>query len=130
MLFCDLHHPLKEGQLDTVSGWVGGKIEHQHFRLGVGIANGGLQFLKEASFALHRYVSQIGTRNHKPIGVNRVAGVRHQDRVTDTSSGQSQVRQALFGTQRDNSLCLGIEGYRVAILIPITNRFTESGNTF
>ena len=96
MLFCDLHYPLKEGQLDTVSGWVGGKIEHQHFRLGVSIANGGLQFLKEASFALHRYVSQIGTRDHKPIGVNRVAGVRHQDRVTDTRSGQSQMRQALF----------------------------------
>ena len=26
MLFCNLHHPLKERQLDTVSGRIGGKI--------------------------------------------------------------------------------------------------------
>ena len=130
MLFCNLHHPLKERQLDTVSGRVGGKIEHQHFGLGIGIANRGLQFLKETRFALHRYVAQICTRDHKSIGVNRVAGIRHQNRVAHTGRGQSQVRQTLFGAQRDDRFRFRVERYRVTILVPVADRFTESGDAF
>ena len=97
MLFCDLYHPLKETQLDTVPRRVGRKIQHQHFGLRIGIANGGFQLLKKTVLALHRHVAQIRTRDHKPVGVNRVAGVRHQNRVADTRRRQSQMRQTLFG---------------------------------
>ena len=40
------------------------------------------------------------------------------------------MRQSFFGAQRDDSLRLGIEGYRVAILIPVADRFSESGDAF
>ena len=40
------------------------------------------------------------------------------------------MRQALFGTQRNNGFGLGIERYRIAILVPIADRPAQSGDAF
>ena len=51
----------------------------------------------------------IRTGDHETVGVDRIGGIGHQDRISRTGRGQRQMRQALFGAQRDDGLAVRVE---------------------
>ena len=99
-----LHHPdfvlagdlddfLEEFEFHAMGGGIRGEIQHQHLRLGPAVANGLFQLVKKAVTITHGHMANIGTGDDEAIGVNRVRGVWHQNRITGAGGCQRQMSQ-------------------------------------
>ena len=122
----DRNQPLEKGQVNALRGRVAGEIDNQHLRLGIAVADGFFQFVKKIDVGLHRHVANVGARNHRPVNMNRVAGVGHQHHVAALQCRQRQMRDAFFGTNRDNRFGIGIQLNVVTRLIPVADRLAKA----
>ena len=120
------HHFLEEIQLHTLGRRVAGKIQHQHFRLGPGFLDRPFQLHKEIHPFHHGYVADIRIGNHEPIGVNRVAGIRHQHGVPGAHGRQCQMRQAFLGTNGDNGLGFRVQLHVITALVPVRHGLAQA----
>src|SRR5699024_411823 len=87
MSFCQGHHPLKKFQIYTLSGWVTGKPQDNHFRAWNYVIHRPLKLIKKIYTWNHGDRSYIRTSNNSAINVNGVTGIGNQYSITRIKGG-------------------------------------------
>ena len=64
----------------------------------------------------------VRSRDHRPVDVDGVAGIRHQHRVARVEDGEAEVGDPLLGANGDDGLAVGVEIDVVARLVPVRDR--------
>ena len=85
-------HLLKKIQLDTLGCRVPGKIDDQDLGFRPGIGDRVLEFFKKVRVFGQGDMAYVSICDHESIGVNRIAGVRYQHRVSRTEHRHGEVR--------------------------------------
>ena len=83
------------------------------------------QLVEEIHARQHAHVADVGARDHRPIDVNRVAGIGHQDDVAGVQGGERQMRDPFLRADRDDRLPVGIQLDREAPLVPVADRLAQ-----
>ena len=109
---------------------VRGKTQDQHFRLRIGLTNRPLRFFEKINTLRHPYMLDLRAGDDRAVDMYRIAGIRHQHRVTTVECCQHQMCKALFGADGDNRFCIWIEFNVVATLVPIGDRFAQAWDAF
>ena len=117
-------HFLKEFEFDALCRWVGRETEDHHFRLRIAFTNRPFQLVEEVD-AFHQWNrTHLRASNHRPINMNWVARIRHQDGIAVIERRQHQVGQPLFGANGHNRFIFRIDIDLITILIPAGDRPT------
>jgi len=66
-----------------------------------------LQRREEVDVGGHRHVADVRARDHRPVDVDRVAGIGHQHRVAAVQRRERKVRDALLRADCDDRLGFG-----------------------
>ncbi|MOA15580.1 hypothetical protein D3C78_1357450 [compost metagenome] len=120
------HHALEEVQFHALGGGVGRETEDHHLRLGDRLADGPLEFVEEVHTRHQRHRTHLGTGNHRPVDMDRVAGVGHQHRVALVEGGQHQVCQAFLRADGDDGFAFRVDVDLVAFLVPVGDSPTQA----
>ena len=95
-------------------GRVGGEVQHDRGRRRDRVLGGVRQLAQQVDAGTERHVPDAGTRDDEAVGVDRVAGVRHQDGVARRGDRLRQVGQPFLRAQRHADLGLGVEAHAEA----------------
>gem|GEM_PF-6943340 len=120
------HHALEEVQLHALRGGVGRETEDHHLRLGDRFADGPLEFVEEVHSRHQWHRTHLGSGDHRPVDMDRVAGVGHQHRVALVESSQHQVRQAFLRADGDDGFTFRVDLDLVAFLVPVGDGPTQA----
>ena len=85
-----------EVQIDGLRGRIGGKVKDDGERRGDAVSHRLFQLGKKVEFRADRHVAYRGARHDKAEGVDRIAGVRHEDDVARRGDRLREVGQPLL----------------------------------
>ena len=123
-----LDHALEELEIDALRGRIAGEPEDHHLRLRNRLAHRALDLDEEIRTRRHRDRVDVGTRDHGPVYVNRVARIGHQHRVAGIERCEHQMGQAFLGANRHDRLGIGVEGDVIAAQVPVGDGLAQARN--
>ena len=125
MLAGELDEARQERQLHALRRRVRGEVHDQRLRPRRHARNNLLELLQKLLLVVNRNADDVRARDHRTVNMNRVRGVGHQHRVARVQNGQTQMRDALLRSDRDNGLGLRIELHAVARPVPVANGLAQ-----
>jgi hypothetical protein len=120
----------EERQLDALRCRVRRKVDDQHPGFRERPVNRVLELGEEVDVGRDRHMPDVAAGDHRPVDVDRVAGVRDEDRVAAAKRCKRKMRDAFLRADGDDRLGLGIERDVVAPFVPMTDRPTQSRDAF
>ena len=124
------HHFFKKFQIHALRGGVRREPQNHHLRARHGFHDGALQFLQEIHARNHFHGPDVGARDNGAVNVDGIRGVRNKDRIAAVAAGQHQMREPLFGADRDDCFLIRIEVNVIAPFIPVAHRLSEAPDPF
>src|SRR5690606_33540209 len=112
------HDSFEERQIDALGGRIAGKTQDHHLGARNRFAYGALDLFKEVEPRHDGYRADVGSRDHRAIDVNRIAGVGYQHRVAAIECREHQVGQTFLRADRNDGFGIRIDLDVVATLIP------------
>jgi hypothetical protein len=106
------------------------EVEDEHLRLRPMVADGRFQLGEEVTPGVDGNVADVGAGDHRPVDVDRVARIGHQQRVAAVQRGQREVGDALLRADGDDGLAFRVEVDVVAALVPVADRAAQARDAF
>jgi hypothetical protein len=119
---------LEELEVHAARRRIAREAENHHFRLRNRLADGALHLLDEVDIRRHAYRANVRAGDDRPIDVNRVRRVGHQDGIATIQGGQHQMRETFLRADGHHRFAVRVESDVVAPLIPVANRSAQAWN--
>ena len=118
---------LEEALGDDRAGRVVGVVEEHQARLRRGIRRHGAEVGGEAQLGQQRQQLRLRPGEHRPAGVDGVAGVGGERDVAGVEEGEAEVVDALLGADRRDHLALGVDLDPEAAVVELGEGLAELG---